>query len=324
MQWSDFDDDARAVLEILHQDSTLEPAEIAEQTGLKSDEVEELIEKFEDSGAIRGFHTVLDPRGLGYHVMAYLFVECRENYDAALRETVKNIQTWDGTQGAQVVLGSFDIMIRRIDPTPSDLDLFATNALNHPQDFYRPETYSLTQIIRLNGQDLPEKSRRRFSAEPLADRHKAVLRALQEDARRRNDVESVAKAADIDPSDAIRSIDFLESQGYIRGYSVNFDPGALNWMRAFVGISTYGGKYDDVVDALLAIEPKQKVGPAYIPYVFSGLGQNWADIAVEIAVDSVKHLDELTDYIRSISGIETTRTHLATKTLYSNGHVPLG
>jgi DNA-binding Lrp family transcriptional regulator len=44
------------------------------------------------------------------------------------------------------------------------------------------------------------------------------------------------------------------------------------------------------------------------PYVMSGVGQNWADIILEMRIESVQEMNTIADSIREIDGVQTTRT----------------
>jgi Lrp/AsnC family leucine-responsive transcriptional regulator len=73
-----FDQKDRKILEILLRTATTPKAEIARAVGIAPTAIAERIKRLEATGVIRGYETRLDPRTLGFGVLAYIFVTERK------------------------------------------------------------------------------------------------------------------------------------------------------------------------------------------------------------------------------------------------------
>jgi Lrp/AsnC family transcriptional regulator, leucine-responsive regulatory protein len=62
----------RRLLAELQADARLSLAELGRRVGLSSPAVAERLQRLEDSGVIRGYHTDVDPRALGYSLSAII------------------------------------------------------------------------------------------------------------------------------------------------------------------------------------------------------------------------------------------------------------
>ena len=67
------DDIDRKILKILQENARTSLKTIAEKTFLSSPAVSARIEKLEKDGIISGYHAVVDPMKLGYHIICLLY-----------------------------------------------------------------------------------------------------------------------------------------------------------------------------------------------------------------------------------------------------------
>lgn len=64
----------RRILSILLKDATTSKADIAREVGIAASAIFERIKKLEKAGVIRGYEARVDAAGLGYGILAYIFV----------------------------------------------------------------------------------------------------------------------------------------------------------------------------------------------------------------------------------------------------------
>ncbi len=66
------DDIDRKILKLLQDNARVSLKTIAENTFLSSPAVSARIEKLEKDGVIAGYHAMIDPEKLGYHIIAFI------------------------------------------------------------------------------------------------------------------------------------------------------------------------------------------------------------------------------------------------------------
>ena len=66
----------RKILKLLQDNARVSLKTIAENTFLSSPAVSARIERLEKEGIITGYHASVDPVKLGYHILAYINLEC--------------------------------------------------------------------------------------------------------------------------------------------------------------------------------------------------------------------------------------------------------
>jgi Lrp/AsnC family leucine-responsive transcriptional regulator len=76
------DDIDRAILTILQENARTSNAEIARQVGLAPSAIFQRIRKLEDSGIIQGYSAYLNPRALGFGLVAYVMIQTGEHAHA--------------------------------------------------------------------------------------------------------------------------------------------------------------------------------------------------------------------------------------------------
>lgn len=73
------DDTDRLILRILQDNARTSNAEIARQVGLAPSAIFQRVRKLEESGVIEGYTTRLNPRALGYGLVAYVMIQTGEH-----------------------------------------------------------------------------------------------------------------------------------------------------------------------------------------------------------------------------------------------------
>jgi DNA-binding Lrp family transcriptional regulator len=317
------------ILKHLYRDSSQSSEEIAADMGVGEDLVENRKESLMSSGAIDRRISVVDPVKVGQELPSYHFASFEHNYDRALDEEMAYFSYWKGSQLGMVVLGDYDMIFRKVNKSNADMDIFASNVLGGSTDegpdnakslMRSPETYEVNQRIRWHGQNISSGEQRRGRVEPgdLDPIERSVLERLQQDGELRSSPEKLAEKIDRAPKEVYEALDHLSDENIILGDSIEFHPSVMSspWYRAFYGLSIEKN-YDGVVAELQSSEP------LHVPYVVSGTGFSWADLAAELLVPSVELLDKLTDKLRSIEGVKASRTYLSTKELYRDDMIPI-
>jgi DNA-binding Lrp family transcriptional regulator len=317
--------DEKQILEQLYRDGMQSPSDIATETNFDIKEIRDKIEEWRTTGLLTDPVAVVDPEKIGYPVTSYHLINFQNNYDHAIGQGLRQFSKWPGTQFAMIVLGDYDVIARKVSRTESQLDTFATNVLSNPdtelKETFGPqtsqvfdiETIKITQAIRRNGIDIPDSRQRSETEEvDLNETEAEVLNQLQRDATFRNKPGQIAAEVAASREDIEAAIERLEDEKVIAKYARLIDPDVGGWYRAFFGVSVKRGQYENVVDELT------KESAITVPYIQSGLGYNWADISMELLFDSIEELDQVTDRLRSISGVRSSRTFLGTRSPYFN------
>lgn len=304
------DDVDRTVLAELYTDFTQDRDELADKAGVTRTKLGERIQRLRDQGIINRFEAVPDPGKIGFPVTSYHFISLAQNYNEAVEKGIPYISAFRGSGLAMVVLGEYDLIIRKLCSSDARLNSFMNNLINDPEypRYDKSETYRVTERIRWRGFDIPGDNRYEVEQAELSEIEKDVLQLLQREGHLRTRPNEIADRIDTSPGAVMDAIDFLEEE-VILGYSIDIDFRKIGWNRAFLGLSSLHGEYDHVIKAV------RDLNPLHVPYIVSGSGFNWAHLGLELTFESIDQLDELTDNIRINGGARETRTFLSTKTL---------
>lgn len=298
------------IIRSLYEDSTQTHAELADEYNVDENTVTNRVEKLVEDGVINKYTAIPDPGKIGFPVASYHFLGLAENYEDAIEAGMPYFRAFRGSELAMVMLGEYDVILRKVSQSDTRLNVFMNNLINDPDypSYDKSRTYRVTERIRWRGFDIPRYDR--FEVEPvdLTKEEKEVLRVLRHDGRLRTKPNKIATKIDMSPGDVSDVISDLEEK-IILGYSIDVNLNKLGWHRGFIGLSSLRGEYDRVVESL------QESSSLHVPYIVSGSGFDWAHLGAELICESVSHLDEMTDRIRQDSGSRTTRTLLSTKAL---------
>jgi Lrp/AsnC family leucine-responsive transcriptional regulator len=92
------DDIDKKILNIIQQDGRESNAEIARQVGLAPSAVLERIRKLEEKGVIRGYSASVDPKQVGFGLIAFVFVktnDCGDGTDQLLAKIPEVLEVHD-------------------------------------------------------------------------------------------------------------------------------------------------------------------------------------------------------------------------------------
>ncbi|HZH44422.1 MAG TPA: Lrp/AsnC family transcriptional regulator [Lysobacter sp.] len=130
-----------------------------------------------------------------------------------------------------------------------------------------------------------------------ADRQ--LLAVLREDARA--SIADIARRLKLSRTTVQSRIERLERQGVIAGYTVRVHEGAeRDWIRAYIFITVLPKQMPTVVNALRAMPELRSLHSVSGPFDLVALG----------TVPTVGEMDELTDRIGAIDGVERTTSSI--------------
>ena len=106
------DDIDRKILKLLQENARMSLKTIAEKTFLSSPAVSARIEKLEKDGVIAGYHAMVDPMKLGYHILAFI------NLDVIPEDKPKFYAF------AECVTGEYSMLMKVAFHSTMELDIF--------------------------------------------------------------------------------------------------------------------------------------------------------------------------------------------------------
>lgn len=92
------DDIDKDILNIIQHDGRVANAEIARQVGLAPSAVLERLRKLEERGVVRGYNACIDPKQVGFGLIAFVFVgtnECGDGTDELLAKIPEVLEVHD-------------------------------------------------------------------------------------------------------------------------------------------------------------------------------------------------------------------------------------
>jgi len=100
----------RKILSVVQRDAKLAQAEIARRVWLSAAAVNERLKKLENAGLIRRYIAVVDPRGLGASITA--FVEIFIEHPRFEPQFIARVQQLDEVQECHHITGEFSLMLK--------------------------------------------------------------------------------------------------------------------------------------------------------------------------------------------------------------------
>ena len=250
------------------------------------------------------------------------------------------------------VLGDFDIVHRRVDEDRYANARFVKDAkmneFKSDLDFFQDlETYPVFEIIRWHGKDSPSPLSN--SPDQLTPIQLEIIRQLRNDAAMGDDdikdkIRAIAsnneddlliskeEAQTLTANDIEDERESLKNDDIILGYSIDYDPNHFHLNHAIMGITVEPGErhvnkgenetegsHQKVRDALLNNLNDQDFEENYLnnltmPYITSGVGQNWGDIIVELRLEDPGQVNQIANKFRKLPGVRSTRTYFMTQT----------
>ena len=115
------DDIDRKILKLLQANARMSLKTIAENTFLSSPAVSARIERLEKEGIITGYHAMVDPMKLGYHILAFINLdvvpEAKPKFYAYAKEVPNVLE-------CSCVTGDFSMLMKVAFQSTMELDMF--------------------------------------------------------------------------------------------------------------------------------------------------------------------------------------------------------
>ncbi len=113
----------RKILAELQDDGRMTNVELARRVDISAPPCLRRVRALEEAGLIKGYHAMLDPRRLGYHVTGFVQVGLAHHSDADLRAFETLIAGWPAVRECYLLQGDYDFLLKCV---AADLDAFQT------------------------------------------------------------------------------------------------------------------------------------------------------------------------------------------------------
>lgn len=117
------------LLNLLQRQGRMTIAELAEQVHLSDTPCLRRIKKLEQSGVIKGYSALLDPKSIGLQVQALAFVELVDNTCNSAEIFEQAVTELEEVIECAVVTGSYDYMLKIVAKDLEDYGLFIKNKI---------------------------------------------------------------------------------------------------------------------------------------------------------------------------------------------------
>ena len=124
-----------AILRSLASDGRKPIAQIAEEVGLTETPCARRLRQLESRGVITGYSAVIDPKAVNKDVSVVVFVQLKENFDAAFEAFTKAIEKFNAVQSCQFIAGEMDFLL-----------LLRFGAIEELEDFARKQLGGLEMV----------------------------------------------------------------------------------------------------------------------------------------------------------------------------------
>lgn len=134
----------RDILQIIQQDGRISNADIARKVGLAPSAVLERLRKLEDRKVIRGYTAALDPKQVGFGLIAFVFVrtnECGDGTDRLLADIPEVLEVHD-------VAGEDSYLLKVRAADPEDLAVLLREKLKAIPSVISTRTTVVLQTVK--------------------------------------------------------------------------------------------------------------------------------------------------------------------------------
>ncbi|WP_153215862.1 Lrp/AsnC family transcriptional regulator [Tritonibacter litoralis] len=118
------DDADHRLLAVLQNNGKASLQELAEAAGLSQSPCWRRIKRMEDAGLIRGYVARLDPKGLGLHALAYVFVTLIDHREETIAGFGRLVAREERIVECASITGSADFILKVAAKDPEDLETF--------------------------------------------------------------------------------------------------------------------------------------------------------------------------------------------------------
>ena len=118
------------LLEFLHDDATLTPAQLAAMLGKSEEEVVKAIRQYEKDGVIKGYHTLINWERTGTpNALALIELKVTPQKDTGFDEIAGRIMNFPEVESVYLMSGGYDLAVNVRGKTMSDIAMFVAKRL---------------------------------------------------------------------------------------------------------------------------------------------------------------------------------------------------
>jgi DNA-binding Lrp family transcriptional regulator len=268
---------------------------------------------------------VVDPRYIGFDFLSYVFMETGEGLSDARKVDENHFTGANQNKGmmASLCFGDYDVIHRRAEPNQYAHARFAVDSKDNLTFCKSLETYPIFTVGRWHGQDVEGYKTLEDGTADL-DRQEAAI--VCEKIHSPNISTEKLRSRLMDQwgielinGEIERKLSELDRRGVLLGTSVPVVPAEIdNFQHVIVGMTveereseTEAKMPNEAIIEDLMDDDKDGYDGWEMPYIVSGVGQNWADIIAEMHVEDISDMNIIADELRSnIDGIRSTETYL--------------
>jgi Lrp/AsnC family leucine-responsive transcriptional regulator len=136
----------RSILALIQRDGKMSQALIAQHVGLSTAAVNERLKKLDQSGVIRRFTALVDPRAVGIQVTAFIevFIE-HPRYEAPF---IQRILGLDEVQECHHITGEFSVLLKVRVPDMESLQRLVISQLNGAEGVRQTRTVMVLSTVK--------------------------------------------------------------------------------------------------------------------------------------------------------------------------------
>lgn len=117
------------LLVALQKDGRLTNVELSRLAGITAPPCLRRVRTLEEKGVIRGYHADVEPKKLGFHVVAFAHVGLVSQADSELRAFMKLVREWRIVREAYSLQGEVDYLLKCVTRDLTEFQTFVTGAL---------------------------------------------------------------------------------------------------------------------------------------------------------------------------------------------------
>src|SRR3984957_3659880 len=119
----------RKILSLLHSDSRLTMAELADKVGLSVSPCHRRVKLLEERGVITRYIATVDQKSLGLHVSVFISIKLARQKEEDLTRFAQAISKWDEVLACYLMTGNRDYLLRVAPADLSSYEAFLKNKL---------------------------------------------------------------------------------------------------------------------------------------------------------------------------------------------------
>ena len=136
------------ILTALQKDGQASAAELSEQVNLSVSAIHRRIKLLEESGAIRCYMAVLDPRELGYSHDFFVEIALQSQSEATLEAFEEAVRKSPDIVECHLLTGAFDYLLRIATKGPEDYERVHRHALSSLPGVMRMQSSLVLKTVR--------------------------------------------------------------------------------------------------------------------------------------------------------------------------------